>query len=131
MSVRNSLASLLLHTRGNYPKALELRLDNLSMGEQQGNTLYQCFAIEYIISDYMSMRDYPHVLAYGKLLDSLHRIFHHDGKVDPLLIFWKMRTPTFQWPITKWAIWILPCIMHKKFIVKLAVSRAISGNLQN
>jgi two-component system, NtrC family, sensor kinase len=82
MSVRNSLASL-LHTRGNYPKALELRLDNLSLAEAQGNILYQCYAIWNILTDYTSMRDYPHVLAYGRLLDSLHRTFHHDGK-DPL-----------------------------------------------
>lgn len=82
MSVRNSLAAL-LHTRGNYPKALELRLDNLSLAEEQGNILYQCYAIMNIIADYTSMRDYPHVLTYGKLLDSLHRTFHHDGK-DPL-----------------------------------------------
>ena len=81
MSVRNSLASL-LHTRGNYPKALELRLDNLSLAEEQGNILYQCYAIWNIITEYASMRDYPHVLTYGKLLDSLHRTFH-DGK-DPI-----------------------------------------------
>ncbi len=79
MSVRNSLA-VLLHTRGNYPKALELRLDNLSLAEEQGNILYQCYAIGNVIADYSSMKDYPHMLAYGKLLDSLQRILPDNEK---------------------------------------------------
>jgi two-component system NtrC family sensor kinase len=79
MNIRESTAAL-LHSRGNYPKALELRLDNLSMAEEKGNILSQCNAIGNIISDYLSMRDFPHVLTYGKLLDSLHRAFHHNEK---------------------------------------------------
>jgi two-component system, NtrC family, sensor kinase len=79
MNIRESTAAL-LHSRGNYPKALELRLDNLSLAEERGNLLSQVRATGNIITDYLSMRDYVHVLTYGKLLDSLHRAFHHDQK---------------------------------------------------
>ena len=79
MNIRESTAAL-LHSRGNYPKALELRLDNLSLAEQRGNLISQVNATANIITDYLSMHDYVHILTYAKLLDSLHRVFHHDEK---------------------------------------------------
>jgi len=70
MSLQATVASL-MHTLGNYPKSLELRFENLKLAEKQNDTLLLIYRIMEITGDYISMKDYMHLLSYGKLADSI------------------------------------------------------------
>ena len=65
------VVATLMHSLGNYPKALELRLENLKLAEKEKDKYVILDAIGAIASDYTSMEDYQHVLSYGKLMDSI------------------------------------------------------------
>ena len=70
LGLQEVIASL-MHSLGNYPKALELRLENLKLAEKGKDKFLLVSAIVSIANDYISMKDYPHVLSYGKLADSI------------------------------------------------------------
>ena len=70
MSNQEVTASL-LHTLGNYPKALELRLENLKLAETINNNTFTLFAHRNIITDYLSMKDYNNVLNYSRRMQVL------------------------------------------------------------
>jgi two-component system NtrC family sensor kinase len=65
------VVATLMHSLGNYPKALELRLENLQLAEKDKNKFAMIGAIANITNDYVAMEDYQHVLSYGKILDSI------------------------------------------------------------
>jgi signal transduction histidine kinase len=74
------IVATLMHTLGNYPKALELRFENLKLAENAADNLLLIQAIVNITYDYKAMKDYQHELGYGKLADS---ILHTLNTKDP------------------------------------------------
>ena len=56
----------LLHTLGNYSKALELRLENLKLAEAAKDNFAILSIHGSIITDYLSMKDYNNVLTYAR-----------------------------------------------------------------
>lgn len=56
----------LQQTLGNYPKALEIRLENLKLAEQSRDTAGIVNVLSGIASLYFYMRDYSNLLSYGK-----------------------------------------------------------------
>ncbi|HSB92808.1 MAG TPA: tetratricopeptide repeat protein, partial [Flavitalea sp.] len=76
------LASL-LHSMGNYPKALELRLSNLSFAEQETDPYFRVQALRGAVTDYMSMKDWENALTFQRKGDSIlanipHRSENHN-----------------------------------------------------
>jgi signal transduction histidine kinase len=56
----------LQQTLGNYPKALEIRLENLKLAEQSRDTAGIVNVLSGIASLYFYMRDYSNLLSYGR-----------------------------------------------------------------
>ncbi len=73
IGLQEVMASL-LHALGNYPKSLEIRMENLRLAEKGKDKYTLLWVINSIISDYNSMKDYPSVLSYGRKLDSIINI---------------------------------------------------------
>ncbi|MEO7048431.1 MAG: glycogen-binding domain-containing protein, partial [Ferruginibacter sp.] len=88
MYVQEIIASL-LHSLGNYPKALEIRLENLGLAEEQNDKANLLWVISSLTSDYVSMKDYQHVLSYGKVMDSILSKLKNDYKY---FAYWKLQT---------------------------------------
>ncbi|MES2850933.1 MAG: hypothetical protein V4685_17915, partial [Bacteroidota bacterium] len=63
--------AFLLHSLGNYPKALEMRLENLKLAEKEKDKFQLALALGNITSDYLSMKDYQSMLNYAKQQDSV------------------------------------------------------------
>jgi len=68
--LKEIIASL-MHSLGNYPKSLEIRIENLSLAEHAKDKYFMVQAIRNITNDYSSMKDFPNMLKYGKLMDSI------------------------------------------------------------
>jgi len=68
--IREITASL-LHALGNYPKALEIRFENLKLAEKIEDKFLMSAAEGNLTNDYFSMKDYQHALMYGRLMDSI------------------------------------------------------------
>ena len=81
MNLQNLVADV-LHVLGNYPKSLELRFENLKLAETQKDKLGLVGANMGISWEYNSMKDYQHVLSYGKLQDSILNNFNPTNKDD-------------------------------------------------
>jgi signal transduction histidine kinase len=77
------IIATLMHSLGNYPKALEIRFENLNQAEQVKDKYFMVAAIRCITYDYLSMKDFQNVLKYGKLMDS---ILSSLNKSDPRFI---------------------------------------------
>ena len=81
--------AFLMHSLGNYPKALELRLENLKLAEKGDDKFLLVSTIVQITNDYNSMQDFRHVLSYGKLAESiLHTVNSKDSRFA--LIKWNV-----------------------------------------
>ncbi len=65
------LTATLLHSLGNYPKALEIRLENLKLAEKEKDKFLLVGALGSITADYLSMKDYQRMLIYAKQQDSV------------------------------------------------------------
>ncbi|MEP6750116.1 MAG: ATP-binding protein [Bacteroidota bacterium] len=65
------LVAGLLHSLGNYPKALEIRLENINLAGNVKDKFVLAEALSSITNDYYAMKDYRSVLYYGKLMDSV------------------------------------------------------------
>ena len=65
------ITASLFHSLGNYPKALEIRLDNLKRAEKQKDKFIMVFALSRITDDFVSMNDYQNVLQYAESADSI------------------------------------------------------------
>jgi two-component system, NtrC family, sensor kinase len=70
IGLQEVIASL-LHSLGNYPKALEIRLENLKLAEEGKDKITLLAAINSLTIDYSSMKDFNKMLYYGKLMDSI------------------------------------------------------------
>jgi two-component system NtrC family sensor kinase len=79
-----NLVADVLHVLGNYPKSLELRFENLKLAETQNDKLGLVGADMGISYEYHSMKDYLHVLSYGKLEDSILSRFNPTNKDDSI-----------------------------------------------
>ncbi|MCB0669219.1 MAG: GHKL domain-containing protein, partial [Saprospiraceae bacterium] len=55
----------LLHSLGNYSRSLQLRLENLEMAEEGAENTYVAWAINNLVEDYSSMKDFESVLKYA------------------------------------------------------------------
>ena len=67
----NEVIASLLHSLGNYPKALEIRQENLALAEKEKDKFITLQAIINMSADYASMKDYESLLKYGNQVDSL------------------------------------------------------------
>ncbi|WP_336517146.1 ATP-binding protein [Pollutibacter soli] len=65
-SSREVLANL-FSSLGNYPRALELRFENLRVAEKRNDPLYLADAFRSISNTYLSIKDYPNALRYARL----------------------------------------------------------------
>jgi signal transduction histidine kinase len=65
------ILATLLHALGNYPKALEIRFENLRLAEKESNKFLMIESIRNITNDYTAMKDFANVLSYGKKMDSI------------------------------------------------------------
>ncbi|MEP7107440.1 MAG: ATP-binding protein [Ferruginibacter sp.] len=83
INLQEMIASL-FHSLGNYPKSLELRLDNLNLADKEKNKFFMVQALRNITYDYGAMKDYQHVLHYAKLADSLTGTSVENGQVPKL-----------------------------------------------
>jgi two-component system NtrC family sensor kinase len=61
----------LLNALGNYPKGLELRLDNLQLAENAPDKLVLLAATRDVIDAYAVMKDYQKVLQYSKRMQNM------------------------------------------------------------
>ncbi|HPH92029.1 MAG TPA: ATP-binding protein [Ferruginibacter sp.] len=61
----------LLHSLGNYPRALEMRLENLKLVENYKDKFQLVNALGRITGEYLSMKDYQSMLNYAKQQDSV------------------------------------------------------------
>ena len=66
-----SISAAVLHSLGNYPRSLELRLQILKLEEQDMNQFRIINAIIDIADDYLSMKDYTNALDYCHKADLL------------------------------------------------------------
>ena len=64
------IIAALMYSLGNYSKALELDLDNLSIGNKLNDKVVMANNLNYIIGDYLNIKDYQRALAYGRQMDS-------------------------------------------------------------
>ena len=92
MSLQSLIANL-LHTLGNYPKALELRFENLKIAETQNNKLFLAFANLDSTNEYNSIKDYQNVISYCKLSDSVLGKFNPTNKED------SRERPYLEWSV--------------------------------
>ena len=75
------MTASLFHSLGNYPKALEIRLDNLTRAEKEKDKFIMVFALSRITDDFTSMNDYQNVLQYAKFTDSIiNKLDVHDAR---------------------------------------------------
>ena len=65
------ITAFLLHSLGNYPRALEMRLENLKLAEKEKDKFQLLNALGNITADYLSMKDYQSMLNYAKQQDSV------------------------------------------------------------
>jgi two-component system, NtrC family, sensor kinase len=65
------ITATLLHSLGNYPKSLEIRLENLKLVEKEKDKFLLAWALGAITKDYLSMKDYQSMLHYAKQQDSV------------------------------------------------------------
>ena len=65
------VTAALLHSLGNYPKALEIRQENLMLAEKEKDKFFELQAIINISADYVSMKDYQSLLKFGNRVNSL------------------------------------------------------------
>jgi signal transduction histidine kinase len=77
------LSATILHSLGNYPKALELRLNNLKMAEAGKDHPLMLSAMGKIIDDYSAMKDHHNVLRYSRQMQ--HYIKGLNQKITPTL----------------------------------------------
>jgi len=62
--ILQEVLAVLLHSLGNYPGALELRLSNLNMVKSGSNPIPKLQALVPIVSDYLAMKDYDNAIRY-------------------------------------------------------------------
>jgi signal transduction histidine kinase len=70
IAMQETTASL-LHSLGNYPKALAMRLENLKLAEKEKDKFQLVYVLSSITADYLSMKDYPSMMKYAKQQDSV------------------------------------------------------------
>jgi len=64
-------SAYLLHSLGNYPGALEMRLENLKLVENDKDKFKLVNALGSITGEYLSMKDYQSMLNYAKQQDAV------------------------------------------------------------
>lgn len=74
------VTATLLHSLGNYPKALEIRLENIQLAEKEKNKFILADAIRKTLDDYTAMKDYQNVLFYSNMMDSI--IYSQDSRTS-------------------------------------------------
>ncbi len=65
------ILATLLHSLGNYPKSLQIRLENLQLAEKGKDKLQMAIALKNVGTEYLAMKDYQIALYYSKFSDSV------------------------------------------------------------
>ncbi len=84
--IKEIVASL-LHALGNYPKALEIRLENFEIAEKIQDKFARIYSIINLADDFTSMKDFQSVLNYAKLGESLFSIQNNSDQAYPWMYF--------------------------------------------
>ena len=106
--LKDVVASL-MHSLGNYPKALEIKLQNVRQAEEVQNSTAMTYALLSLTEEYVAMEDYENSLLYGKRAEkflqfieeenaeklkftgmafrSIAEAYYHLGKLDSALIY--------------------------------------------
>jgi signal transduction histidine kinase len=79
------ITASLLHSLGNYPKALEIRLENIQLAEKEKDKFILIGTVRNTLNDYTAMKDYQNVLLYSKLMDSILNTL--DSKTSGFIYF--------------------------------------------
>ena len=74
-----------LHSLGNFPRSLEIRLENIKLAEKGTDKYALVYAIQNVTNDYAAMKDYHNVLLYCNEMDSL--LSRQENKADPYTWF--------------------------------------------
>ncbi len=61
----------LLHSLGNYPRSLELRLQNVALAESSGNRQILCITLGNLMEDFMAIKDYSSALHHGRRAEAI------------------------------------------------------------
>ncbi|MEZ4933037.1 MAG: histidine kinase dimerization/phospho-acceptor domain-containing protein [Saprospiraceae bacterium] len=107
-NLKNMVASL-MHSLGNYPKALEIRLENVSLAERIQDKSAITYALVILTDEYDAMKDYESSLLYikraenilpsidnenpqknhltGRVLGRISESYYNLGKLDSALIY--------------------------------------------
>ncbi len=86
IGLQEVMASL-LHRLGNYPKSLEIRMENLRLSEQGKNKFLIVTALDNVSHDYYSMKDYRNYLNSQRLIDSILKTVNvHDNG----FLYWQL-----------------------------------------
>jgi signal transduction histidine kinase len=96
------LTATLLHSLGNYPKALEIRLENLKLAEKEKDKIQLVWALGSITTDYLSMKDYQSMLTYAKQQDSvLATLDKNDQRLSPNFFWSKLNIASAYYRLNK------------------------------
>jgi two-component system, NtrC family, sensor kinase len=97
------ILAALMHALGNYPKSLEIRMENLRLAEMGKDKFLIVAALDNVSHDYYSMKDYNNYLIYQRLMDSIlntvkvhdenYRLWHFWCSYNQALAFYKMQEP--------------------------------------
>ncbi|MEO8771958.1 MAG: hypothetical protein ABI402_17810, partial [Ferruginibacter sp.] len=86
------ILATVLHSLGNFPKSLQLRLENLQLTENGNNKLEIARALRKVSNEYMSMKDYQNALYYSRRSNLMFSsLTANDGQDD-----WNQLWATFD-----------------------------------
>ncbi len=105
----------LMHSLGNYPKALEIRLEILKLAEKEKDMFQLAWALGNIAGDYGTMKDYQSMLRYAKQQDSvLNRLDIKDNKYGATFFWTKSNVATALYKLNN----LLSALNHAKLAMK-------------
>ena len=78
----SDVKSLLLHSLGDYPKALELHFRVLQLAQENNDSLYIPWTMLNIAGDYSSMKDYSHCFDYCRKAQAFYSLIKRTS--DPV-----------------------------------------------
>jgi signal transduction histidine kinase len=103
------IVAALMHSLGNFPKALEIRLENVALTENVPDKLIRTSALLRLTDEYVAMEDYKSSLLYGKraeqtlqsiddknpqeiemtgwIFSRISESYYHLGKLDSALVY--------------------------------------------
>ena len=109
------LTARMLHSLGNYSKALELRLEILKLAEKEKDKFQLVWALGNITSDYRAMKDYQNMQSYAKQQDvALNRLDTKDDRYATAFFWSKLNVSEASYKLSN----LLPALNYAKQAMK-------------